>query len=149
MSHRFVQYAQSVNVQRIRMEVKYETKEKFTVVTPNETHLSANMTEELTYSCSQYLEQQTKNVVLNLQEVNSLDDEAASSITSLQQNFYERNASFVVCGMSKELEQKFDELELLDFLNFTPTESEAWDIVQMEEIERELLDSDDITFESE
>ncbi len=131
------------------MEVKYETKEKFTVVTPNETHLSANMTEELTYSCSQYLEQQTKNVVLNLQEVNSLDDEAASSITSLQQNFYERNASFVVCGMSKELEQKFDELELLDFLNFTPTESEAWDIVQMEEIERELLDSDDITFESE
>ena len=29
----------------------------------------------------------------------------------------------------------------------TPTESEAWDIVQMEEIERELLDSDDMEFE--
>jgi len=28
----------------------------------------------------------------------------------------------------------------------TPTESEAWDIVQMEEIERELLDSDDMEF---
>jgi hypothetical protein len=25
-------------------------------------------------------------------------------------------------------------------MNVTPTESEAWDIVQMEEIERELLD---------
>jgi hypothetical protein len=30
-------------------------------------------------------------------------------------------------------------MELFDFLNCTPTESEAWDIVQMEEIERELL----------
>ena len=33
-------------------------------------------------------------------------------------------------------------------LNITPTESEAWDIVQMEEIERELLDGDDINFET-
>jgi hypothetical protein len=31
-------------------------------------------------------------------------------------------------------------MELLDLMNITPTESEAWDIVQMEEIERELLD---------
>ena len=30
----------------------------------------------------------------------------------------------------------------LEQLNVTPTESEAWDIVQMEEIERELLDDD-------
>jgi hypothetical protein len=34
-------------------------------------------------------------------------------------------------------------------MNLTPTETEAWDIVQMEEIERELLDSDDIEFSAE
>jgi hypothetical protein len=28
-------------------------------------------------------------------------------------------------------------------MNITPTESEAWDIVQMEEIERELMDEDE------
>ena len=33
-------------------------------------------------------------------------------------------------------------------MNVTPTESEAWDIVQMEEIERELLDGDDFEFEA-
>jgi len=27
-------------------------------------------------------------------------------------------------------------------MNITPTESEAWDIIQMEEIERELLDGE-------
>ncbi len=32
-----------------------------------------------------------------------------------------------------------DENELLEVMNVTPTESEAGDIVQMEEIERELL----------
>jgi hypothetical protein len=32
--------------------------------------------------------------------------------------------------------------ELLELMNITPTESEAWDIVQMEEIERELLDNE-------
>jgi hypothetical protein len=31
----------------------------------------------------------------------------------------------------------------------TPTESEAWDIIQMEEIERELLDSDDMEFSNQ
>ena len=29
-------------------------------------------------------------------------------------------------------------------MNVTPTESEAWDIVQMEEIERELMDGDNL-----
>jgi hypothetical protein len=31
-------------------------------------------------------------------------------------------------------------------MNITPTESEAWDIVQMEEIERELLDGEEESF---
>jgi hypothetical protein len=41
------------------------------------------------------------------------------------------------------VEEKLDQLELLEILNVTPTESEAWDIVQMEEIERELLGGQD------
>ena len=40
--------------------------------------------------------------------------------------------------MIKVLEQK----ELLEFMNVTPSESEAWDILQMEEIEREFLKED-------
>jgi anti-anti-sigma factor len=131
------------------MKVKIDTKEKFSVVTPEETELSANLSEALRQICDERLQNMPKSVVLNLQQVQTIDEEAASTITSVQQNFYENSASFVVCGMSKELEQKFDELELLDFLNYTPTESEAWDIVQMEEVERELLDSDDIEFETD
>ena len=38
--------------------------------------------------------------------------------------------------------------EMLEVMNVTPTESEAWDIVQMEEIERELMDGDDMEFDA-
>jgi anti-anti-sigma regulatory factor len=131
------------------MKVKIDTKEKFTVITPEEENVSANLSEELRQMCEERLSVMPKSVVLNLQLVEDIDEDAASMITSVQQKFYEQNASFVVCGMNKSLEQKFDDLELLDYLNFTPTESEAWDIIQMEEIERELLDSDDVTFETD
>jgi len=40
------------------------------------------------------------------------------------------------------VEDWLDKNELLEVMNVTPTESEAWDIVQMEEIEREFLDGD-------
>ena len=43
--------------------------------------------------------------------------------------------------MHKEVEKVFEKLELLELMNITPTESEAWDILQMEEIERELLNN--------
>jgi anti-anti-sigma regulatory factor len=131
------------------MKVKIDTKEKFTVITPEEPQLSANLSEELRNICEERLGGMPKSVVLNLQLVENVDEDSAAAITTMQQHFYEQSASFVVCGMSKELENKFDELELLDFLNYTPSESEAWDIVQMEEVERELLDSDDITFETD
>lgn len=131
------------------MKVKFDTKEKFTVIAPEETELTANVAAALRQVCEERLQHMPKSVVLNLQQVQMIDEVAATTIASTQQMFYEQSASFVVCNMSNELEQKFDELELLDFLNFTPTESEAWDIVQMEEVERELLDSDDIEFETE
>ena len=53
-----------------------------------------------------------------------------------------------VCELQKEIEDKLHKMELLEVMNTTPTESEAWDIVQMEEIERELLDSDDMEFDT-
>jgi hypothetical protein len=41
-----------------------------------------------------------------------------------------------------------EQSELADCLNTTPTESEAWDIVQMEEIERDMMNDFDEPGES-
>jgi len=128
------------------MQVKIDTREKFTVITPDTDVLSDNLTAELSSVISDQLQNDIKNVVLNLKNVNAVDDIAAERLVKLQQQFYESNASFVICEIQNNLEEKFDQLELLDLMNITPTESEAWDIVQMEEIERELMDSDDMLF---
>jgi anti-anti-sigma regulatory factor len=122
------------------MEVKIDTKEKFTVITPVVPFLADNMANELTDLCKKANANDAKNIILNLTHVSGLDENIASQIATLQQNSYEENKSFVVCCMMETVEQVFEKAELLEFLNATPTESEAWDIVQMEEIERELLD---------
>ena len=130
------------------MQVKIDTREKFTVITPVTDVLSDNLTAEIFSVVADQLQNPIKNVVLNLKNVVTVDDIAAERLVKLQQQFYESSASFVICEIQISLEAKLEELELLDLMNITPTESEAWDIVQMEEIERELLDTDDILFEN-
>ena len=121
------------------MQFKIDTSEKFHAITLQEAHLSANMTAELDRCLLPFIQQDVKNVVLILKDTQIMDDAAGEQLLKIQQSFYEQNASFVICQLQKPVEKKLHESGLLELLNVTPTESEAWDIVQMEEIERELL----------
>ncbi len=121
------------------MEVKIDTREKFHVISIKDAVLSANMTEELGNCLFPFLEKDVKNVVLNLEAVKELDAPMGEFLAQAQQQFYERQCSFVICCLSGGVEATLDRLEILELMNVTPTESEAWDIVQMEEIEREFL----------
>ena len=122
--------------------VKIDTKEKFNVITLSEPHLSATMTEELSDRLLSYLPSGVKNIVLNLGQLQSLDNISAETLVKVQQKFYENNASFVICELQRQVEEFLDRQQLLELMNTTPTETEAGDIVQMEEIERELLEGD-------
>ena len=122
------------------MKVKTDTKEKFHAITVAETTFTAYMAAELSDLLHYYLQNDGKNIVLNLKELQTIDESAAEKLVKLQQKFYDNNISFVICEMQKPVEEFLDTVELLEIMNTTPTESEAWDIVQMEEIERDLLD---------
>ena len=124
------------------MQVKTNTKEKFHVITVTAPALTADMAAELSDLLLPYLQNDVKNVILNLKELQSLDEIAAEKLVKLQQIFYEKNSSFVVCEIQKPVEDFLDRVNLLEIMNTTPTESEAMDIVQMEEIEREFLNED-------
>jgi anti-anti-sigma factor len=128
------------------MQVKIDTKEKFHVITILDRQLTANMTAELENGLTGYLQNDVKNLVLKMGAVESVNLQAAETLIKIQQNFYENNASFVVCELQPAVEKFLEKEELLEVVNATPTESEAWDIVQMEEIERELMDDDDPLF---
>jgi len=123
------------------MQFKIDTSEKFHAIQIKEPVLSANMTEELDACLMPLLQQEVKNVVLNLQDIQNMDNAAGEHLVKLQQSFYEQSTSFVICCLQKQVEKALDAADLLELLNTAPTESEAWDILHMEEIERELGDS--------
>ena len=133
-----------VNLFAAHMEVKTSTKEKFHVITVESDHLSANMTEALLVQLNEYLGADVKNLVLNLEQINKIDEESAEALVKCQQAFYEGSASFVVCSLQPGVESFLDDKGLLELMNVTPTQSEAGDIVQMEEIERELLGDEEL-----
>ncbi|MBX3254100.1 MAG: STAS domain-containing protein [Chitinophagaceae bacterium] len=121
------------------MNFKIDTKEKFHVITINESTLSANMTEDLRKLLTEVTQNHVKHIILNFMQVQQLDMEVAEYLSTARQEALEDNRSFVVCELQPAVKKLLMQEDLLDILNVTPTESEAWDIVQMEEIERELL----------
>jgi len=120
------------------MKIKIDTKEKFTVLIPEESFISANMTEDFESICGN-ASYKIPHIVVNMKMVEIIDEQAAEKFSQIQKQFYEKNKSMVICELQKEVEKVFVKLELIDLMNITPTESEAWDILQMEEIERELM----------
>jgi len=121
------------------MQVKTDTKERFHAITVLEPALTATMTDELGDCLLPFLQNDVKNLVLILKDTASIDIAAAEKLVQIQQRFYENGASFVICELQKQVEDFLDQQELLEIVNVTPTESEAWDIVQMEVIERDLM----------
>ena len=126
------------------MQVKIDTREKFHAITITDPVLAANMTEELEENLLPLLEQDVKNVVLILKDIQIVEEAAAEGLVKIQQAFYDNGSSFVICELTPAVEKSLEDNSLLEMMNVTPTESEAWDIVQMEEVERELLNGPDL-----
>ena len=125
------------------MQVKIDTREKFHAITIQDPVLAANMTEELEQCLLPFLQKEVKNVVLILKDTSEVDDAAAESLVKIQQGFYDDSASFVICELTPGVEKSLEDSGLLELMNVTPTESEAWDIIHLEEIEREMLNGPD------
>jgi anti-anti-sigma regulatory factor len=121
------------------MNVKIDTKERFAVIRPQDAGLSANMSGDISALIGEYRAAEPGNLILDLSLVSTIDAAIGSLIAQEQQKSYEMQRSFVVCCLQRNVESALDDQGVLELLNQTPTESEAWDIVQMEEIERELL----------
>ena len=131
------------------MHYKIDTKEKFAVLSLLDPILSSNLVPELNDLIKNLGLTSPKNLVLNLGAVKDWDLSIMALLAQHQEVFYDNNTSFVLCSLSDDLQNALDATEFGEVMNLTPTESEAWDIVQMEEIERELLDSDDMEFSTQ
>jgi anti-anti-sigma factor len=123
-----------------KMKVKISTNDKFHAITVVEPILAANMTAALHELCIPYLNQEVKNLLLNVKDIQKMDSAAAHAILELRNLFYANHASFVLCEMQPEPKKYFDQNEQFEILQIVPSQSEASDIIFMEEIEREFTD---------
>lgn len=120
------------------MRVKIDTKEIFHVISIEETHLTAIMAGELEELVKSQLQSDGKSVILDMRLVDEVDAAMALLLNKLHDYAYGNGRSFVICCLKPAVRKTFEQTGVYDSLNITPTDSEAWDIVQMEEIEREL-----------
>ena len=120
------------------MNFKIDTREKFTVITPLSDFFSDSLTAAFIKHVQLFLEKRS-SLVINFKNVNTINDSFIKQIAACKNEFYKKNISFVLCELSKPVMQLIQQLEPDEELNITHTETEAWDIIQMEEIERELL----------
>ncbi|MBM3445316.1 MAG: anti-anti-sigma factor [Bacteroidetes bacterium] len=120
------------------MKVKIDTKEVFNVITIEEKVFTAIMAAELIKAIEDIQQQECLNIILNFQHVQEVETALLTVLEDIQQLQKGIGKSFVVCSMSGEIQQKLGVDKEYEKFHLPPTESEAWDIVQMEEIEREL-----------
>ena len=119
------------------MRVKIDTKEMFHVICMEEEILSANMSAEMMEIIRKKQMDDTKSIILNCKSLGKIDVDALKSIKKIKEETYSAGKSFVLCSVIPELKSSIEDM-YGEEIHITPTESEAWDIVQMEEIEREL-----------
>lgn len=125
------------------MNVKLETKERFHVIKMLSPLASAIMSEELNTIVKNCLKTSIKNIIIDMEMVEDLETAFAENLITLQESALEDNRSLVLFHLHKNVSQKLEDLEYADLLNITPTESEAWDIIHMEEMEREMFNDDE------
>ncbi len=121
-----------------QMNVKIDTKEIFHVITLLDNELTANMSADLQAIIAKKQEEDTKSLILNISQVEQIVEGFAPGLLAIAEMQTALNKSFVVCNINDKVKTQLNTWGTLEKLNTTPTESEAWDIVQMEEIEREL-----------
>jgi anti-anti-sigma factor len=124
----------------LEMKVKISTNGKFHAITVLEPILAANMTAALHDLCEPFLQQEVKNVLLNLKDIQKMDSAAAEAFLELRNLFNTNRASFVLCEPQPSVKKYFEQNEQFETMQIAPTQSEASDIIFMEELEREFPD---------
>lgn len=124
------------------MEIKIDTKEKFRVLIPVAPLFSDKIAQEVRKIAENVGENDSKNLILNMIHVTQIGNEAKDILMDIYTVSVSENYSFVICCLQPQVKEWLLQQELFDALNITPTESEAWDMVQMEELEREMFDEE-------
>ncbi|HVY76185.1 MAG TPA: STAS domain-containing protein [Puia sp.] len=120
------------------MNVKIDTNRNFHAIRINEPELAANMTDDLRNCLIPFLQNDVKNLIVIMKDIQKMDLAAAKELLEIRDQFYANRASFILCEPQSETGKLFTRDKQFETLQVVPTFSEASDLVFMEDIEREL-----------
>ncbi len=119
------------------MQFKIDTKEKIVLIRLEEKTLDAKMSDTFVSTLSAAGGLEEKNLILDLHSLESADDAGLKAIFTVYARQYDRGLSAAVARLNSTLTQQLT-AAYPEMLNVVPTESEAIDMVMMEDLEREL-----------
>ena len=119
------------------MQFKIDTKEKIVLLRLEEETLDAKLSDAFVNAAAAIEGLDEKNLILDLHSLRSADDEGLKAIFTVYSRQYERGLSAAVARLDSSITRKLS-AAYPEMLNIVPTESEAIDMVMMEDLEREL-----------
>ncbi len=122
------------------MEFKIDTKPTYSVITPVDTAIDANMTAALSDKCQELAKSGSTNYIVDLQNCTTADNTSLDDLVQMHENCYNNSQSLVFTGVQGGVMQQLQNAELDTVLNIAPKMIEAVDIVSMEILERDLFD---------
>lgn len=122
------------------MQFKIDTKDQYTVITPQTNTLDAHLAANLAVQCQQLSEKGNNNFIIGLEECKEVTSDFLIPLIELSARCYEQGQSFVLVNPPASMIQIIKTEDAIDSLNYAPTLIEAIDIVSMEILERDLLD---------
>lgn len=122
------------------MEFKIDTKPTYSVITPVNSTIDANLTAALSDKCQELANSGSTNYIIDLQHCTEADNTSFDDLVQMHENCYNNSQSLVFTGVHAGVLQQLQESELDTVLNIAPKMIEAIDIISMEILERDLFD---------
>lgn len=121
------------------MEFKIDTKSSYTTITPESTILDEKMAEALCHKVKELFHEGSRNFIVDLKKCEKAQIDSGNVLLELHQLIYNNNGSLVFTELQEAVNQNMKKEQLHLSLNITPTFLEATDIINMEVLERDLL----------
>lgn len=120
------------------MNYTIEEKDKFMLFRVTADKLDATISSEVKAAVSNTINEGNKNMIMDLSHVKYCDSSGLNVILIGYRGCKNVNGSFILFGASKMVSKLINMSQLNTILSIVETESEASDLLYMEEIERDL-----------
>lgn len=120
------------------MNYTQEEKEKFLLFRVTADKLDATISTEVKAAVSNAINEGHKNIIMDMSQVKYCDSSGLNVILIGYRGCKNANGSFILFGTSKMVSKLIHMSQLNTILSIVETESEAVDLLYMEEIERDI-----------